>query len=115
MPVTCRECGADLVAEVYSIDGTRRLRRRMRWWVLAAVAGMVGVLLLFGLVAVDQDSAFLAVILVVVFVGLVLTAIMLTVAGFTQGVYGPWPRHVMARPRGRRRGPSGHTLEVRSR
>jgi hypothetical protein len=58
--MTCPECGADLVAEVFSIDGTRRLRCTARWLTLAVVAGMAGVVLLFGPVAVGSDTAFLA-------------------------------------------------------
>ncbi|GAA1035797.1 hypothetical protein GCM10009557_44740 [Virgisporangium ochraceum] len=115
VPVTCPECGADLVAEVFSVDGTRRLRRTARWLILAVVAGMVGVLLLFGLVAVGLDTAFLAILLVLVFVGLVVGALVLVMESRTPGVYGPWPRRLMSRPRLLRRGGRDHTLQVRSR
>lgn len=110
VPVTCPKCGADLVAEVFSLDGTRRLRRRARWLLLAPFAGMAGVLLLFGLVAVEQDTAFLAVLLVIVFVSLVLTTIVMAMGCFTLGVDGPRPRHPMAG----RRVPDHHRLDVRS-
>lgn len=114
VPVTCPECGADLVAEVFSVDATHRLRRRARWLVLAVVAGMVGVLLLFGLVAVGQDTAFLALLLVLAFAGLVVAALVLVMESRTPGVYGPWPPHVMSRPRPLRRSGRDHTLDVRS-